>query len=67
MIVNLDLCSTCGRPWHPPALCWAYDWLDVETIERIAANVFRASFEEWDNATQDVIYSLSRWESEGGR
>lgn len=39
-------CSRCGMPWHPPALCWAYQWLDVETIERIAAKIYNRPFDE---------------------
>lgn len=60
-------CERCGRGWHPPALCWAYQWLDVETIEHIAANVFNRGFMEWDYVTHGVTYALTVWEGEGGR
>jgi hypothetical protein len=49
-------------PWHPPALCWAYQLLDVETIERIAAGIYNAGFEQWD-----INRAVLAWESEGGR
>jgi hypothetical protein len=49
-------------PWHPPALCWAYRWLDVQTIETIAAKIFNKGFEEWELDRQVLT-----WEGEGGK
>jgi hypothetical protein len=59
---QLGLCVRCGRPWHPPALCWAYQYLDAETIERIAANILNAGFEQFE--LEDQVLA---WEGEGGR
>jgi hypothetical protein len=56
--VDYELCRSCGMPWHPPALCYAYRSLDVNTIETIAARIFNFFFDEPD---------ISTWEGEGGR
>jgi len=56
------LCAQCGLPWHPPVFCWAYQWLDAETIEKIIADVMNRGFEEW--ATERAVQA---WESDGGR
>lgn len=58
---NLN-CAKCAQPWHPPALCWAYQWLDVETIERIAADIYNRPFDEMRLEHQVLV-----WEGEGGR
>lgn len=57
-----ERCAQCGRAWHPPALCWACDWLDEETIEIIAARIFNESFDELDRQR-----AVLAWEGEGGR
>jgi hypothetical protein len=55
-------CTRCGMDWHLPVLCWAYQWLDVETIERIAANIFNEGFEQHELQQRVLV-----WEGEGGR
>jgi hypothetical protein len=49
-------------PWHPPQLCWAYQWLDVETIERIAVDIYNRPFDQMMLERQVFV-----WEGEGGR
>lgn len=60
--IDLGLCSRCGLPWHPPQLCWAYQWLDAETIERIAADIYNRPFDQMMLERQ-----VCAWEGEGGR
>lgn len=55
-------CAHCNMDWHPPNLCWAYQWLDVETIECIAARIFNEPFDRMILERQ-----VSDWEQEGGR
>jgi hypothetical protein len=49
-------------PWHPLALCWAYQLTDVETVERIAVEIYNAPFDQMMLERQ-----VQRWEGEGGR
>jgi len=60
--IELGLCPRCGRKWHPPALCWAYDWLSEDDIETIAANIYNRAFDGLD-----LERAVVAWEGEGGR
>lgn len=59
---SLGLCPKCRKPWHPPQLCWAYQWLDVKTIERIEADIYNLPFDQ-----MMLEHQVRVWEGEGGR
>lgn len=52
---DLGLCLHCNQPWHPPALCWAYQQFGAEKVEKLAANILNSSFTPTASPTGDGV------------
>lgn len=56
---DLGLCPHCNQPWHPPALCWAYQQFGAEKVEKLAADVLNSSYPPLMSLSADGVALVS--------